>query len=226
MEGDQAKAIPSKLLSGFHTRNTLPHLKWEGCVYFVTFRQFGTLPVPFLKNLKEEREVILQQATMAKRPLTWQEQEELFKWYSTRVDTYLDAGHGECLLNRPEIAALVADALRYFDGERYELKAWCIMPNHVHVVLWPMADHTLSDILHSWKSFTATKVNQMLGRVGKTFWQKESYDHLVRDDDDLVRCCEYTTMNPVKARLCEKPEDWRWSSLYRENEGKRSRDAA
>jgi len=215
MERDNSNKVPDKLLSGLHTRNTLPHLKREGSVYFVTFRQFGTLPVPFLKKLKEEREIILRQAMMAKRPLTWQEQEEVFKWYSIRVDAYLDAGHGECFLNRPEIAELVANALRFFEGERYELKAWCVMPNHVHVVVWPMEGHTLSDILHSWKSFTSTEINRLLNRTGKSFWQKESYDHLVRDHDDMARCCEYTTMNPVNARLCGRPEDWRWSSLYR-----------
>jgi putative DNA methylase len=131
------------------------------------------------------------------------------------VDTYLDAGHGECFLREPDIAELVAGALRHFDGQRYELRAWVVMPNHVHGVVWPMPSHTLSEILHSWKSFTASQANRRLNRIGQDFWQTESYDHLVRDDEDLHRCCHYTTMNPVDAGLCERPEAWRWSSAYR-----------
>jgi REP element-mobilizing transposase RayT len=208
-----AKA-PSRLVSGFHTRNTLPHLKREGGSYFVTFRLANTLPVALIRRLKAERAAILQHALAAKRPLTWAEQEELFRWYASRVDAYLDAGHGECFLQQPEIADLVANALRHFDGQRYQLHAWVVMPNHVHVVLWPRPPQTLSEILHSWKSFTGTRANKMLARAGRAFWQKESYDHLIRDETDRARCCEYTTANPVSAGLCQRPEDWPWSSRF------------
>jgi len=148
----------------------LPHLKKEGGGYFVTFRLAGTLPANVLQKFKQEREQILQHALAAKRPLTWQEQEELFRWYSARVDAYLDAGHGDCFLRKPEIAKLVADALKFFDGQRYELRAWVVMPNHVHVVVWPRPPETLSGVLHSWKSFTAKEANKVLGRAGE-FWQ-------------------------------------------------------
>ena len=207
-------STPSHLVSGFHTRNTLPHLKREGGTYFVTFRLADTLPAELIRRLKAERAAIVDQALAAKRPLTWREQEELFCWYSSRVDSLLDAGQGECFLKRPQIADVVAGALRHFDGQRYELRAWTVMPNHVHAVVCPKPAHSLSRILHSWKSFTATQANRMLNRVGKPFWQKEAYDHLVRDDADLARCCEYTTMNPVNARLCAQPEDWKWSGRF------------
>jgi len=131
------------------------------------------------------------------------------------VDAFLDSGQGDCFLQCPEIADPVAKALCHFDGDRYVLRAWVVMPNHVHVVVWPKPPHSLTEILHSWKSYTASQANKLLGRVGQSFWQTESYDHLIRDDADLVRCCEYTTRNPAKARLCERPEDWRWSGLYR-----------
>ena len=202
------------LTAGLHSRDHLPHLKKEGGSYFVTFRLAGTLPANVLQKLKQEREQILQHALTAKRPLTWQEQEELFRWYSARVDAHLDAGHGDCFLRRPEVAKLVADALRFFDGPRYELRAWVVMPNHVHVVVWPRPPETLSRVLHSWKSFTSKAANKLLGRAGE-FWQSESYDHLVRDDDDHTRCTTYTINNPVSAGLCALPEDWQWSSAYR-----------
>jgi len=202
------------LITGFHARHGLPHLKQEGSAYFVTFRLAGTLPAELIYRLKHERELLIHQARAAQRPLTWHEQEQLYLWYSARVDVCLDAGHGECLLKRPQVADLVASALRHFDGQRYELQAWVIMPNHVHVVVWPKPTRSLTAILHSWKSFTSSQANKFLRRVGQPFWQVESYDHLIRDDADLIRCCEYTVMNPVRARLCARPEDWKWSSQF------------
>jgi len=205
----------SRLVSGFHSGNGLPHLKRAGGSYFVTFRLAGTLPKEELLKLKAERELIVKHAMAAKRPLTWYEQEELFRWYSTRVDKYLDAGRGECWLKLPEIAQLVAMALKFGGGTRFKLHQWCIMPNHVHAVLWPMPGWTLSQILKSWKGFTGREANKVLKRTGNKFWQKESFDHLIRDDEDMHRCCHYTIMNPVNAGLCQRPEDWRWSSAYR-----------
>jgi REP element-mobilizing transposase RayT len=201
-----------QLVSGLHSRGVLPHLKREGGTYFVTFRQAGTLPKEVLLRFKQEREAILRQAEAAKRPLTWHEQEELFRWYSSRVDKHLDAGHGVCHLNDPELAGIVAGAIQFFEGQHYELRAWVVMPNHVHTVVWPKPPNELSKILHSWKSFTAHEINKLLPERMVPFWQSESYDHLVRDDDDLHRCCQYTLMNPVNAGLCARPEDWKWSS--------------
>lgn len=204
---------PTSLAAGFHSRDHLPHLKKEGASYFVTFRLAGTLPASVLQKFKLGRERILQQALAAKRPLTWHEQEELFRWYSHRVDAWLDAGHGECFLRQPKIAKLVADALRFFDGHRYELRAWVVMPNHVHAVVRPHPPETLSRLLHTWKSFSSKQANKLLGRTG-VFWQSESYDHLIRDDDDHARCVVYTVNNPVSAKLCTRPDNWPWSSAF------------
>ncbi len=204
---------PNHLVSGFHSRGVLPHLKREGGVYFVTFRQADTLPREVLRRFKQERDAILAQAAAATRPLTWHEQEELFGWYSNRIDKYLDAGHGTCYLRDPALADLVAKAIRFFEGQRYELRAWVVMPNHAHVVVWPMPGHVLSDILHSWKSFTSHEINRRLATKVAPFWQSESYEHLIHDDEDLHRCCHYVLMNPVNAGLCARPEDWNWSSV-------------
>lgn len=205
----------SRLVAGLHTRGYLPHLKREGAAYFVGFRLADTLPREVLLRLKQERDAILEQAKANRAPLTLAQQEELFFWYCEKVDAYLDAGHGECLLRQPDLAELVANAFRYFEGERYEVSAWVVMPNHVHVVVWPRAPWTLSQILHSWKSFTANEAHKRLERQRRGFWQKESFDHLIRNDEDMARCCAYTVNNPVKAHLCARPEDWRWSSAYR-----------
>ena len=215
MSPGSPRSSPARLVSGLHARGVLPHLKREGASYFVTFRLAGTRPKNVLLKFKAEREAIITAAQGARRPLTWHEQEELFRWYSTRVDKYLDSGHGDCWLARPEIAELVAGALRFHAGQRFHLHAWVVMPNHVHAVLRPLPDRPLSGILKSWKGFTAREANRWLKRTGTTFWQVESYDHLIHDDEDLYRCCHYTTMNPVNAHLCKRPEDWPWSSAYR-----------
>jgi len=205
----------SRLVAGLHTRGYLPHLKREGAVYFVSFRLADTLPRDVLLRFKQERDAILENAKAQRAPLTLTQQEQLFLWYCDKVDAYLDAGHGECFLRQPELAGLVAGAFKFFDGDRYELRAWVVMPNHTHVVVWPHPPWTLSNVLHSWKSYTANQANQRLGRQGKRFWQVESFDHLVRNEEDLARCCAYTVNNPVKAGLCARPEAWPWSSAYR-----------
>lgn len=205
---------PKPLVAGFHARGVLPHLKREGGTYFVTFRQAGTLPRDVLLRFKQEREAILSHALAAKRPLTWYEQEDLFRWYSDRVDRYLDCCHGECHLRRPAGADVVAGALKFFDRERYELRAWAVMPNHVHVVVWPKSPRTLSEILHTWKSYTSHELNKVLPEKVVPFWQSESYDHLIRDDDDLHRCSNYIRMNPVNAGLCAEAHLWPWSSAH------------
>ena len=105
--------------------------------------------------------------------------------------------------------------MRHFAGERYELHAWVVMPNHVHAVLRPLSDWSLSWILKGWKGYSAHEANRLLGWAGQPFWQRESFDHLVRNDEDLHRCCEYTPLNPVNAGLCARPADCRWSSAHR-----------
>jgi REP element-mobilizing transposase RayT len=207
--------VQNNLLAGFHSRGVLPHLKREGAAYFVTFREANTLPREVVVKFKAERQAILSHALAAKRPLTWHEQEQLFLWYSERVDHYLDCGHGNCHLRNRECAELVADALRFFQDVRYELSAWVVMPNHVHVVFSPIPPRTVSTILHTWKSFTSHGLQKLLPNPIVPFWQNESYDHLVRNDDDFHRCCRYTVMNPVNAGLCAEPHLWPWSSAYK-----------
>ena len=203
---------PDPLIAGLHFRGTLPHLKREGAIYFVTFRLADSLPAHEVARLKHERRVVLEQARAAKSPLTWHEEQQLLNWYCDKVEALLDAGHGACWLSKPAVADLVAGAVKHFIGQRYELRAWVVMPNHAHVVVWPMPGNTLSDILHSWKSYTSKEANKLLHREGQTFWQAESFDHWIRDDEERARLVAYVENNPVKAALCARPEDWRWSN--------------
>jgi len=177
------------------SRGRLPHWERDEATYFVTFRLFDSLPAVALERIKQTKPG---------------------GDYAERLDAYLDRGSGASFLKDPRVAKLVVDALRHFDGARYHLHAWCVMPNHVHVIFSVLPARTpalrLSSIIQSWKSFTAKEANRPLARTG-SFWQREYYDHLVRDDEDFVRCIEYTINNPVKAGLCERWEDWPASGL-------------
>jgi REP element-mobilizing transposase RayT len=106
------------------------------------------------------------------------------------------------------IAKLVADAVTHFESQRYDLAAWCVMPNHVHAVLNPRTGHKLSEILHSWKSFTAKEANKLLNHQG-SFWQTEPYDHLIRDRADFHHAVRYVLANPRKANL----SNWPWVGI-------------
>ncbi|HSE43052.1 MAG TPA: transposase [Acidobacteriota bacterium] len=143
------------------------------------------------------------------------ERKRLRYLFSEKIEKYLDANYGDCWLKIPEIAQLVVNALGHFDGIRYHLFAWCIMPNHVHVIFKPISSGSelqsdLISILHSWKSFTAHKANKILKRSGE-FWQSEYYDHVIRSDEELHYYITYTLNNPVKAALCDNWEEWPWS---------------
>lgn len=130
---------------------------------------------------------------------------------SERFEALLDAGHGEGLLARPEIGAIVQNALLHFDADRDCLHAWCVMPNHVHVLATPLEGASLSSLVHSWKSFTAHAINAALGRQG-TLWFEEYFDRAIRDDEHFWTAKAYIEENPVKAGLCVSPEDWPFSS--------------
>lgn len=118
---------------------------------------------------------------------------------------------GSCILRNPSIAALVQDSLLYFERSRYYLSAWCIMPNHVHVVFTPTGDFKLNNVLHSWKSFTAHQINKATRHSGEV-WERESFDHMIRSCDHWSNLVEYTCQNPVQAGLCASPDKWPFSS--------------
>lgn len=127
-------------------------------------------------------------------------------------DRALDRGLGECLL-RGQAATVVEDALLRFDGDRYALLAWCVMPNHVHVLLATRQQWPLGPIVHSWKSFTANQINGLYRRKGR-LWRREYYDRFMRDDEQFSTTKAYIERNPVSAGLVAEVSDWRWSSAW------------
>lgn len=182
----------------------LPHWTQENATYAVTFRLADSLPQSALDELSEDRRYLFAKVERGEQ-LTELEMSEWKKVFSEKINAFLDAGFGSCALRNFKVAAAVADALKHFDGQRYELLAWCVMPNHVHVIVRPFPGHQLPAILHSWKSFTANRANEILQRTG-AFWQGESYDHIIRNSKEFVEQVRYLLENPIKAGL----KDWQW----------------
>jgi REP element-mobilizing transposase RayT len=201
---------PNPLRSGIHSRGYLPHVKRENASYFVTFRLVDSLPQQILLDYKREHAEKIRSVPIQDRDAIEEAQRE----YHRKIERYLDRGTGQCHLRRPEIAKIVAASLLHFHNQQYLLDEWVIMPNHTHLILWPMPNFTLSDILRSRKRRTAREANLLLGRTGETFWQHESFDHWIRDDAEKFRIRRYIRNNPVKAKLCRTPEDWPWSSAH------------
>jgi putative transposase len=174
---------------GWHSRGYLPHFDSPETVQFVTFRLADSLPKAVAEMLMHREDDV------------------------HRIDRDLDTGLGACWLRRAEIASLVQNALLHFDGQRYRLLAWCLMPNHVHVIVEMLDGHSLSGIVRSWKSFTARQANMHLGRSGP-FWHADYFDRYMRNEDHLAQTVEYVEQNPVKAGLVSVAVDWRWGSAH------------
>ena len=183
----------------------LPHWTRDESTYAVNFRLSDSLPDSVVKQWRFERDDILKTAERMNRPLSDQEAKRLDHLFSERIESYLDAGHGQCWLRQEKVAELVAAALRHFDEQRYRLIAWTIMPNHVHVVFRSLPGYLVPDILHSWKSYTSKEAAKLLNTKGE-FWQTEYYDHLIRDEEDFAHAVEYVLQNPMKAGL----KNWKW----------------
>ncbi len=182
--------------SGWTNRGYLPHYDKPGLVQAVTFRLADSLP----KEKHAEWEHLLQITDDGER--------------IRQIEAYLDRGAGSCLLRQPDCAEIVQNALLHFDAERYRLIAWCVMPNHVHVVFETFAGHPIGKVIHSWKTFTAREINKRLSQSGQ-LWQDDFFDTFMRDDNHQAAEVLYIERNPVNVGLVPKTTDWPWSSATR-----------
>jgi putative transposase len=185
---------------GWNERGYLPHRDQPGLVQFVTFRLADSFP----EALRSEWEHL------------WKIEDN--KLRRAQLESYLDKGRGECHLRQPVIAKLVEDALRSFHGQRYELRAWLVMPNHVHA-LFKVHDVPMAEILESWKKHTANNANRHLHRRG-AFWQADYWDTFMRDNAHELATRDYIENNPAAAGLSLDPKTWPWSSAkFRDGHG-------
>jgi len=181
----------------------LPHWRQAGATYFVTFRLADSMPQEKLNQWQLEK---IQWLREHPEPHSQADREEYHSRFTDQLQNWLDTGYGKCLLRQPQTSKLVEDALGFFDGERYLLGTYVVMPNHVHVLVRPVEGHSLSEILHSWKSFTSNQINEALQSRG-TVWLDESFDCLVRNEAQLEKYASYIRENPDKAGL--KPSEFR-----------------
>jgi len=229
------------------TRRNLPHWYVPGAAHFVTYRLAGTIPHSVLREMRERRQQRLRQKLPPSMNLKLH-CEHIHKQHFQEYDNWLDQHRDIAWLCDPRVAAVVRRNLYFHHGTKYDLLAWCIMPNHVHVVLiprdvaqaasvqaqtnpavptpklfppppdWesderPDSKSPLSSIMHSLKSYTANECNKLLKREG-AFWQRESYDHWVRDENELERIVDYIAANPVRAGLAKRAHEWMYCSAH------------
>jgi REP element-mobilizing transposase RayT len=185
--------------AGWHSRGYLPHFDGRAIPQFLTFHLADSIPKKVIRRWREELKSLKY------------EQERIA--LQRRIEKYLDQGYGEAFLKLPQVARMVQDSLLKFDGIRYRLFAWVVMPNHVHSLLTRFEQYELSDILHSLKSFTSHEANKLLHRRGQ-FWIEDYFDRYIRNQEHFEKTVKYIESNPVKAGLCLKAEDWPYSSAW------------
>jgi putative transposase len=186
---------------GWHQRGYLPHFDAPGVTQFVTFQLHDSFPV----TRRREFEAILKESDSSVK--------------RRKLEAWLDRGNGECQLRRQELAELVEKTLLEGRGRDYQMQAWVIMPNHVHLVVgvW---DIPLTRLINGWKGKSSRAVNERLSRHG-AFWQKDYYDTLVRDESHLKRAIRYTEQNPAKTFLAKSAREWLWSSAHHRDQYER-----
>ena len=188
----------------------LPHWQQDSCTYFITFRLHDSIPkgkfdawneerLRWLKSRKLDVSLPLEHIFAKLDPKQKKVYYETFwKGYHTMLDTC----HGTCALRDPDNAKIVADALLFFDNDRYSMGDFIVMPNHVHLLVTPTTGWKISDLLHSWKRFSARKINERMQQEGK-LWQHESYDHIVRNEEQLKRIKKYIKNNSKNLKAGE-----------------------
>lgn len=208
--GDPRKGAPR-----FYTRGYLPHYDEAGIFQMITYRLADSLPKDALAQLKEELKSLPEDARDTAR--------------RQQIESWLDAGHGSCLLRHSKAASCVMDTWQHFDGVRYEFIAGVVMPNHCHVLIRVFEGAMLGKIVQSWKSYTGRRIIELKEecRAGARrsqelpsqeerspgIWMRDYWDRFIRDEKHFANAIEYIHNNPVKAGLVKNAEDWYWSSV-------------
>ena len=193
-------------------RRNLPHWQPSGGEYFITFMLNNSLPAHVIRQIKENRKLLRQDPDLEGSQLRKKIMRRIFKKYEHHLE---NEHYGNHWLKQSKIARMVGEAIAYRDKSKYDLYAYCIMSNHVHMVFRLLKngsedEYPVTKILQSLKRFTAGKGNELLDRSGQ-FWHHESYDRVIRDQDELESTIKYVLNNPVKAGLVDEWQDWLYS---------------
>ncbi len=216
-------------MSEIITRRSLPHWYVPGAAHFITFRLYGSLSSTFLEKMQKEKHRLIQRPLSESQTSAGQ-RKTIHKKLFSRFDAQLDNATENLWLAETAVASMVRASLFFHHEKKYQLLAYTIMGNHVHLLLLPLLEHRarqdyadadlgevrdkgnlLAAIMHSLKSYTAHEANKILNRGGQ-FWQHESYDHWVRDDDEMERVVDYINLNAVRAGLVKSPHEYPWCS--------------
>jgi REP element-mobilizing transposase RayT len=237
VDGKQAWAVPlsedakAKGFLGWHQRGYLPHYDAPWITQIVTLRLVDSLPASrrgeweHLLRIEDNGVALAAGAPACSRLIRAENTQSRSQTGAPtasdrrrRLEDYLDRGLGECWLRQPALAQLAEGALCFFDGQRYQLGAWVIMPNHVHLLV-DVWETPLAELVKSWKSFVAREANKLLGRSG-TFWEREYLDTVIADEAHRRTAVRYIENNPVKAGLAREAKEWAWSSArFRDDYG-------
>lgn len=188
----------------WYSRGYVLHFNSPIAIQSLTMRLIDAVPLQKVRDWKLELEI------STATPLSDPRRIELQR----RIAKYEDRGFGCCLLRKAEAAKIVEDALLYFDSTRYNLYAWCIMPNHVHVLFEPTNGYEPMAVAASWKSYTANQLQRKRLIAGEV-WERDGFDRYIRNEEHFNNALQYIENNPVKASLAKRAEDWKFSSAYR-----------
>jgi REP element-mobilizing transposase RayT len=198
---------------GWHSRGYIPHFDSNDVIQHVTFHLADSLPKETVERLLTE----LQNTDPDRREVEKR----------CRLETLVDAGHGACWLQQPDCARIVQEALLHFDGERYRMIAWVVMPNHVHALFQTLQGWNMNAVVAAWKTFTANAIGKIVRQPENPLphvWHPEFWDRFIRDENHFASVIDYIHNNPVKAGLVAHPEQWPWSSAHSGNAGLRTRE--
>ena len=188
---------------GWWCRGYLPHYDAPGKVQFITIRLADALPQSLHGALHAEL-AMLQDKSIGGQAMALEKQR--------RIEKFLDAGYGSCSLQRPDVAKLVVDSLKFLSVHGHRVLRWVIMPNHVHLLIVVRCDTSLSAVVRSFKGWTAARANRIIGSSG-SFWYPEYFDRYIRDTAHFSKVVRYIDANPVRAGLVANQADWRFSSV-------------
>ena len=207
-ENASAEPLDPSPPRGWHSRGYMPHFDSNTVIQHVTFHLADSLPKEVLQLLMAEvQELDPDLRDIEKR---------------RRLEALVDAGHGVCWLRRPDCAQIVQDSLLHFDGERYRMIAWVVMPNHVHALFQTLNEWSMNSVVRAWKTFTANAIGQRVRQPNEPaphVWHPEFWDRFIRDEKHFANAMAYIHNNPVKAGLVAHPEQWLWSSAHSGNAG-------
>ena len=183
---------------GWYTRRKLPHFDGADVTQSITIRLADSLPQSVLKQIREE---------------TTGNKIEMEIERVRRIQAYLDQGAGSCILRANDCAKIVQDALQFLDDKRFDLRAWVVMPSHLHFLARFNEGQSLPKALHALKSYTGHELKKLHPEMD-SIWQDEYFDRYIRSEGHYYNAFNYIHDNPVKARLCKDRQDFRWSSCF------------